>query len=413
MNRLRASATQVAALACMLLFADAAAAATVGRVGVNSVRFEWEPASGDPLGYGIWRHERGVAELDRWVYEPGVSLEVSPGDRFSISIRAGRYVDGEAQIGPTSELSDEVLVLHAPMYPSEGVWALECASCQTAATRSLHLPIDVNGESLALPYPWRVAGVEALVPGGSQLVWYNPLTGELALWDSVDLTPVPFAYTAIPTNARIVGSADFDDDGARELIVQEPGSDVVELYGHAPFGIDLVAELPGIDGARLLAARDFDGDGREDLLWHREALRRVEIWTIADDIHALGPVSWLLDSVHVIGTFAPLDAEFASAGDYDGDGWTDLLWQRSDGELVLWNLEAGQVRDYSPLDLPDAEPRTVVGSVDVGFGLGDAIAVQQDSGRLEILLPQGGSAVFREVVIDLGSQWRVRGVLQH
>jgi hypothetical protein len=127
------------------------------------------------------------------------------------------------------------------------------------------------------------------------------------------------------TGPSAIAAADFDEDGAVDLVVANtgiPGDTVSVLPGLGGGGFGAASVYPAGDGPVSLAAGDFDGDGGIDL-------------AVADD-GALGTSSPGIAGVSVLigdraGTFA-LDHTYPSAtrivdvavGDLDGDGSQDL-----------------------------------------------------------------------------------------
>ena len=78
----------------------------------------------------------------------------------------------------------------------------------------------------------------------------------------------------------------------------------------------------------LVAIADFNGDQSPDLLWRRSN-GDVLVWLMNGET-LVGTVGY--------GTIAGV-WQIQSAGDIDGDGVADILWRHADGTLVAWILD--------------------------------------------------------------------------
>ena len=81
-------------------------------------------------------------------------------------------------------------------------------------------------------------------------------------------------------------------------------------------------------GSLTLGAADFNGDGRTDILW---------------DKGGKGHVIWLMGPQGKEG-IVKLPAVTASwsvvaTGDYDGDGKSDILWRQASGKYTIWTMD--------------------------------------------------------------------------
>ncbi len=77
---------------------------------------------------------------------------------------------------------------------------------------------------------------------------------------------------------------------------------------------------------------DFNGDGYSDILW-QNTNGAVAIWemngakVIASAVVGNPGTSW-----HVIGS-----------GDFNGDGYSDILWQNTNGAVAIWEMNGPKV----------------------------------------------------------------------
>ena len=86
-------------------------------------------------------------------------------------------------------------------------------------------------------------------------------------------------------------------------------------------------------GSGLSVSRnDFDGNGTSDLMWQRSDGLVVE-WGMNGAAVASGAI---------VNSLGPEWSSLGS-GDFDGDGKTDLLWQRTDGLIVDWTMNGSTI----------------------------------------------------------------------
>ena len=82
-----------------------------------------------------------------------------------------------------------------------------------------------------------------------------------------------------------------------------------------------------------MTSGDFNGDGWVDLIW-QHVNGRVAVWFMRETQMLSGEVFAII---------APSSWTLRGAGDMDGDGWPDLLWQNNGGlpphdgrQLAVW-----------------------------------------------------------------------------
>jgi hypothetical protein len=98
----------------------------------------------------------------------------------------------------------------------------------------------------------------------------------------------------------------------------------------------------------IAGAGDVNGDGKADIIWQNQADGAL--------------VAWLMNGATVtgasalsIGAVADLTWKVRGVGDVNGDNRADLIWQNtSTGQLVVWLLNTYQVLSWSVLSIvPD------------------------------------------------------------
>jgi hypothetical protein len=79
-------------------------------------------------------------------------------------------------------------------------------------------------------------------------------------------------------------------------------------------------------------AGDFNGDGKTDILW------RADNGTVA---------LWQMNGAQVAAniTIGNVGTEWRlfGTGDFDGDGKGDILWRNHDGSVAVWEMNGAQI----------------------------------------------------------------------
>lgn len=148
-------------------------------------------------------------------------------------------------------------------------------------------------------------------------------------------------------------------------------------------------------------AYDFEGDGASDLLV-REPTGGVALWRMDGS------------SVRAAEAF-PVDsnaAEIVGAGDYDGDGIADLLWEDlASGGLRVWLLRDGALREEVAVDtsgLAAGEAWRVGGSGDFdGDGHDDVVLFSRVVGASELLFLRDGATDSRMRLEAYAGAWSI------
>lgn len=142
----------------------------------------------------------------------------------------------------------------------------------------------------------------------------------------------------------------------------------------------------------VAATGDFNGDGHPDVLWRNSSDGSLAVWFL----HNSQVISTQYLSISHITDPA---WKIVGAGDLDGDGFADLVWQRSDGWLAVWFMRGATVVTTRYLDIPQvSDPHWQIAAVaDLnGDGRADLIWRESTSGWLAAWYLRGTAITFQQ-----------------
>ena len=139
---------------------------------------------------------------------------------------------------------------------------------------------------------------------------------------------------------RVVGTGDFNGDGRDDLLWSNQNGTFTEWLGQANGGFlsndaNAWSVLP--TSWRVVGTGDFNRDGIDDVLWRNDDGRFTSWLANSPPGSNSGPgnggfQSNDLNSMSIV----PTSWQVAGTGDFNGDGWDDVLWRRDDGAFTEW-----------------------------------------------------------------------------
>jgi hypothetical protein len=222
---------------------------------------------------------------------------------------------------------------------------------------------DLLAPTRVMDTNWKIVGTgDFNADGKPDIVWHEQTQGWVGIWlmngrtliQSVTLSPQAFERVS-DTNWKIVGVMDFNADGKPDLLWYEPnqgwlvawlcdGLTVTSSVSLSPERqIDLTFDVR--------ATGDMNNDGQADIIWQDRFSGIVEIWMLSGlqvvDTRETTP-----------GVVSDTNWKVVAAGDIDGDGKTDLVWQeQTQGWLAAWLMDGLILLESRALD-PERVPQT-------------------------------------------------------
>jgi FG-GAP-like repeat len=207
-------------------------------------------------------------------------------------------------------------------------------------------PTSVRGQMMSLTTP-----PDFNDNGISDILWRND-AGQLALWDinsggaiagSGFLTAGGSVVS--PGASWSVGAiSDFSGDGRADVLWRDTGGQTAlwTMNGNA---IVASASLTAGGAAvnpdpswSVAGAGDFNGDGMSDILW-RSSSGQLALWQMNG--------ASITASSSVTAGGAPVNPDpswsVAGLGDFDGDGMSDILWRSAAGEVAVWTMNGSTI----------------------------------------------------------------------
>ena len=181
---------------------------------------------------------------------------------------------------------------------------------------------------------WQIAGVGDFGGDGKSDILWQHTSGQLSMWQMDGSTLASAgAVVSIPTDWRIAGVADFNGDGKGDILWRHSSGVVAEwnMDGTAIASGGLVAGGGAVTADwQIAGVGDFGGDGKNDILW-QNTNGQLAIWQMNGS-------TLLSAGAAAGGATVSADWHIGSVADFNGDGKSDILWRNNSGAVAEWNM---------------------------------------------------------------------------
>ena len=170
------------------------------------------------------------------------------------------------------------------------------------------------------------------------LLWQHQPTGSLSAWlmNGTSLTSLATVNPGIvsDTNWKIVGVADFNNDGHPDILWQHQTTGSLSAWLMNGTSLETLAVVtPNVvsdTNWKIAGIADFNNDGHPDILWQHQTTGSLSAWLMNGTS---------LETLAVVTPSIVSDTNWKIAGiaDFNNDGHPDILWQHQPtGMLSAW-----------------------------------------------------------------------------
>ncbi len=184
-----------------------------------------------------------------------------------------------------------------------------------------------------VPNNWSVHGTGDLNGDGKgDLLWRDSATGTVVVWfmDGGNVLATA-SFGTVPSSWTIIA-----DDNRGDVLWQDSSGNLAiwQINGTQIVQTAGLGNVPAGSGWSVAGIGDFNGDGFIDILW-RQATGPVSIWF--SNVNAAQNNLPYIAYTTGLGS-VPTSFSIVQTGDYNGDGASDILWQDSQGNIAIWFL---------------------------------------------------------------------------
>ncbi|WP_424097736.1 hypothetical protein [Moorena producens] len=299
------------------------------------------------------------------------NIDLAPGDEIEISVLAnsnGNFTDengdgtferGRLDAIEITRIPSVDLFWHNPVNGQVALWTLNGQGTSVETTAFI---TNQSGQDVLVPENagFEARGVIDLGDGIRNPLWRDTLTGGVAVWNmersefqDAITTQAPAGQPGSDLSWEIRGTGDVNGGGAEEIFWYNTSSGEIAVweinetgFQNATFITDSngenMIESPG-SSWQLLAAGDMDGDGDADAIWENMDTQEFAYWKLDGTVYQ---EAVLIDARPADGPW-----EFRGAYDANRDGIDDFFFRNSQGQNGLWIIENNSVSEENILPI--------------------------------------------------------------
>lgn len=279
---------------------------------------------------------------------------------------------------------------------------------------------EISGDTTVIPVPStrRVLGTGDFDGDGNSDILTEELevaTGRIIIALMQDGAVVDeFGAGYVTLGTEVQGIADFDADGADDILWRLPDGSLsmwLRPKGAGDTGYHATPSWRNEGGIvgwdwQIKAVGDFNGDGYADIVWRHDT-GQVSVWFMVGSVY-----TW---EIYPGGANPGLTWKIQGTGDFDGDGRSDILWRYVNGALAIWfgGSDAGAAYPTWQ-NIPGANPGlewTVHGVSDFNRDGRSDILWRRTDGLGAIWLMNGGSWAGEPPTHIIDASWQTQGLL--
>lgn len=219
-------------------------------------------------------------------------------------------------VGQTLTAAEVALLSYTAPITTTGTSGLQLSYTDGVGTQSLNVNITVTASETDVP---NQSAYDFNGDQNADLFFTNSVNNGAAVWtlDGTHVTANPPIGT-IPANYRYADQGDFGGNGKTDLLFINDTTHDIQLWQMDGTSIAASASVGTVDAAGgwdFAGAGDFSGDGKSDLLFINSANNGIAVWEMDGTMVTAASQVGTMDDGH----------HFAGLADFDGDGKTDVL----------------------------------------------------------------------------------------